>query len=192
MTRFSRSLAIRVKRLPAALVAAGAAALAAVAARAPSAAAEPRTDPRPLVSWSGWDSRVTQRAYHRVADAESWARVWEQHAGPPQRDATGAPQIPTVNFEACMVIAIFAGAGVNSSGVEIVSITEDEDRLLVRFDQRSYQTMSSGPEDRGRKVTDYGIFVLPRCDKEVVLEENVQGLIGAPPKWKERQRFAAR
>lgn len=192
MTRFLRSLAIRVKRLRAALAAGAVTALSAAAALAQPAPAESRNELRPLVSWSGWDSRITQREYHRVMDAESWARLWQQHAGPAPRDATGAPQIPTVSFEACMVIAIFAGTGVNSSGIEIISITEDERRLRIRFDQRSYQTMSAGPEDRGRQVSDYGIFVLPRSGKEVVLEENVQRLIGEPPNWKERHRFAAR
>lgn len=37
----------------------------------------------------------------------------------------------------------------------------------------------------------YGMFVLPRTDKPVVLFENVQGLIGEPPIWKERQRIPA-
>ncbi len=39
------------------------------------------------------------------------------------------------------------------------------------------------------RATPYGMFVFPKTDKPIVLEENVQGTIGAPPVWKERARF---
>ena len=55
----------------------------------------------------------------------------------------------------------------------------DEPKLLrVRFDHKSYQT--SGPDGGGERVQPFGMFVIPRTDKPIVLEENTQGLIGKP------------
>jgi len=34
-----------------------------------------------------------------------------------------------------------------------------------------------------------GFFVIPRTDRSIVLEEDVQNLLGKPPVWKERARF---
>jgi len=59
------------------------------------------------------------------------------------------------------------------------------------------QLEESAKEREAAKKTDpnyttaYGMFVLPRTDKPIVLFENVQGLIGEPPIWKEKHRFAA-
>ncbi|MGQ0613093.1 MAG: hypothetical protein ACT4PV_05075 [Planctomycetaceae bacterium] len=41
------------------------------------------------------------------------------------------------------------------------------------------------------RATAYGFCVLPRSEKVLVVEEDVQGIIGASPKWKERARFVA-
>ncbi len=38
-------------------------------------------------------------------------------------------------------------------------------------------------------MTVYGFFVLPRSPKPVVLEENVQSLLGEPPVWREQARL---
>ncbi|KKL20048.1 hypothetical protein LCGC14_2459370 [marine sediment metagenome] len=132
--------------------------------------------------------------YVLIADAEQWRSLWRRHSGfkgGPRRERGGATRsaaaLPEVDFESCAVLAIFQGSGWNSDGVELVSATVADGRALLRFDDRSYQT--SGPDGGGVRVTAFGIFVLPRSMSEIVLEENVQGLIGRPPKWKLRARF---
>jgi hypothetical protein len=85
-----------------------------------------------------------------------------------------------------MVVAVFQGNDVNSAGLKAVAILEEKDRLVLRFQNKSYQTMGYGQVDEGERVTVYGFFVLPRSSKTVVLEENVQNIIGQPPVWKER------
>jgi hypothetical protein len=45
------------------------------------------------------------------------------------------------------------------------------------------------PNGGGRPVTAYGFFVLPKADKTVILEENIQNLLGNPPAWQERIRW---
>ena len=82
-----------------------------------------------------------------------------------------------------MAIAIFLGKTWNSRGVS-ATVSEDDERVRVRFDSISYQTIGGADH-----VTPYGVLVIPRSAKEVVLEENVQGLIGGEPVWKVRARF---
>ncbi len=153
------------------------------------AMAEEKTIPV-LVSWIGADSRIEKPRYARITTAEEWAKVWHEHKGTaPTPGGHGDLAVPRIDFSACVVIAVFQGKAYNSNGVEVVSAAEDAGRMLVRFDDLSYQTM--GPDGGGVEVSAYGLFVLPRTAKPVVLEEDVQGLIGQPPKWKERARFDA-
>lgn len=86
-----------------------------------------------------------------------------------------------------MVVAMFHGERWNTERLELVSRDEDERRLRVRFRGRYYQT--GGPDGGGVKVTAYGIFVLARSSKPLVIEEDVQNYKHHPPKWKEQARF---
>jgi len=98
-----------------------------------------------------------------------------------------------VNFDKCMVVAIFQGKSWNSNGVTCYSVQDQGDTVLFRFDEDTYQTMSAEPGGNGGgvNVTAYGIFVLPRTTKPLIIEENVQNVIGQPPNWKERAKFDA-
>ena len=152
-----------------------------------SAAEGPRkqvAELRPYVSWSGAHSKFAERLCLRVTTTEDWAKLWERHAG------KGA-DVPVVDFGRCMVIAAFQGKAWNSDGVKATSITEEVGRILVRLDERGYQTGGSGPDGGAVRVTAYGLFVVPRSAKMVVVEENVQNLLGHPAVWKERKRFGA-
>lgn len=141
-----------------------------------------------LVAWQGPDSAVTERGYFRVQEEEDWIKLWERHIGKPaERDNIGRPFMPRVNFERCMVVAIFQGEGWNSNGVTVESISQDDERILLRFDESTYQT--AGIDGGGVKCRAFGIFVLPKSDKPIVIEENVQGLIGHPAQWRERARL---
>ncbi len=146
------------------------------------------SDPAVLVAWQGPDSAVTEPGYFRVGRQEDWVKLWEKHIGKPaQRDNVGRPFMPRVNFDRCMVVAIFKGDGWNSNGVTIESVSQDDERILLRFDESTFQT--AGVDGGGVKCRAFGIFVLPRSDKPVVIEENVQGLKDHPDKWKERARL---
>ena len=58
----------------------------------------------------------------------------------------------------------------------IDSVEEREDAIAVRFDDISFQT--EGRDGGAVHVTPYAFIVLPRSKKPVVLEENVQNLLG--------------
>ena len=89
-----------------------------------------------------------------------------------------------VDLARCEVVALFRGDSINSCGLRVGSVTEDGDTVVVRFDDISFQTMSSGGKDGGDRVVPYAFIILPKSEKTIVLEENVQSIIGGPPQWK--------
>ena len=143
---------------------------------------------RPYVTITGAHCKVTEPSYKRVVDANEWARLWLRHKG---KESTtdydyfyNPAGVPIVNFEACMVVAIFEGSGWNSAGLWADSLVEQDNAVVLRFDHKSYQT-----GEKGDGVTVFGFFVIPRSAKPIVLEENVQSRIGRPPQWKEIARL---
>jgi hypothetical protein len=147
---------------------------------------------QPYVALTGADSAVAAPAYHRLRTPAELARVWLLHLGQPVPDGEhdffyNEPGVPEVDFEACEVVAIFGGKGWNSAGFQVESVDDEATCRRLRFDHRSYQT--EGPTGGGKRVTPYGFFVLPRTDLPLVLEEDVQSLIGAPPEWRQRAQL---
>jgi len=127
-----------------------------------------------LRRFSGADSRVTKREIRLVRSAKDWTELWGRHSLEPS---------PPVDFGEETVVAILLGRAWNSRGVT-ARVTGDDERIRVRFDELSYQTMGGGD-----RVTPFGFFVIARSAKPVVVEENVQGLIGGEPVWAERARL---
>jgi hypothetical protein len=151
------------------------------------------TGKQPLVSFIGSYSAERLAGITLHTDQESWEKVWARHKGEKvEKDSYGEAIAPEIDFSACVAVAIFGGQAVNSRGLYVVGIEESPERVLLRFDSRSYQTASFGDKpDRGNAVTPYGLFVIPRTAKPLVIEEDTQGLIGQPPIWTERARFPA-
>jgi hypothetical protein len=143
---------------------------------------------RPLVTLTGTDSCVTHRSCFRVMSEEEWINILQRHKGEKESKdydlQNNTRGLPIVDFKKCMVIAVFQGSGLNSAGLKATQILDENARIVLRIEDKSYQTM--GPSGGGEKVSVYGFFVLPRSDKPVVVEENVQQYLGEPPVWKER------
>ena len=70
-------------------------------------------------------------------------------------------------------------------------IEEVEGGRRLRFDSSTYQTASMTGEDAGVSVTPFGLWIIDRAGGPVVVEENVQNLIGGEPVWRERARLEA-
>ncbi len=140
---------------------------------------------KPCVAITGADSHVTIPRYHRITSAEVWTHIWQEHKGEKPTEEYDFYEdplaLPMIDFDDYMVIAVFQGEGWNSKGLSVVSISEEDKRIVLRYDNKSYQTVGGG-----NKVAAYGFFVLPRSAKPVVVEENVQIYGGEPPVWKER------
>ncbi|MBL9078339.1 MAG: hypothetical protein JNL08_12590 [Planctomycetes bacterium] len=149
----------------------------------------------PAVALSGARSAVTESGYHRLRSAADLARVWLAHRGEP------APQgdygwfynragVPEVDFAGFEVVAIFGGTTWNSAGFAVEAIDDTPEQRRIRFDHKHYQTAGVDGDGGGKRATPFGFFVLPRTDLPLVLEEDVQGLIGQPPEWQQRARLA--
>jgi hypothetical protein len=154
-------------------------------------ASEERTV-RPYVGLWGAHSKVKRKSFHRITTPEAWTALWLRHRGREAKSHSAyynEAGVPDIDFERCMVVAIFQGEAWNSAGVKVLSVTEDEARLLLQYDDRSYQT--AGPNGGGVRVTAFGFFVLPKSTRELVVEENLQGLKGRPDRYRERARFPA-
>ena len=145
----------------------------------------------PCIVLTGTHSHVSERGYQRITSVKDWVTLWQKHKGQKdgeQYDLYFDPlEIPVIDFDRYMVIAIFQGNGTNSAGLNAVSVLEEQERIVLRFDDKTYQTI--GPDGGGKQVTVYGFFVFPRSSKPVTLEEQVQGLKGKPDEWKERITF---
>jgi hypothetical protein len=143
---------------------------------------------RPYVTLTGTDSHVKERSCYRVMSQDEWIRTWHRHQGAKESkdyDLFYNPLgLPYIDFEKCMVIAVFQGSGWNSAGLQAAQSLEENARIVLRFEEKHYQT--AGPGGGGKQVRVYGFFVLPRSSKTVVLEENVQGYRDEAPVWKER------
>ena len=145
----------------------------------------------PCVVLTGADSHLAECQYHRITCMDDWSKLWQKHKGQANEreydlyyDRLG---LPVVDFERYMVIAIFQGSGWNSAGLKAIAISEQQDRIVFRFKDKSYQP--AGQYGGGQRVTVYGFFVLPRSPKSVVLEEAVQQYLGTPAEWKVRITF---
>ncbi|MCA8943653.1 MAG: hypothetical protein KDB80_13900, partial [Planctomycetes bacterium] len=147
----------------------------------------------PLVSFEGARSKIVEREHHKITDSQSWAKLWLRHVGAEEPNEEyswfwNSVGVPKIDFDQCVVIAMFAGKAWNSNGFSVQAVDEVGDDLLrLRIQRLTYQTM--GPDGGGRRCEPFGIWVLPKTDRTVVLEVNTQGLIGEPPIWTEKARL---
>lgn len=142
----------------------------------------------PYLSLIGPNSQTDKPAILRAAGESEWKEIWRMHVGEQGvRRSVHGDGTPEIDFSRCIVIAIFVGESWNSDGAYVEAVEDLGDVVRLRFDERTYQT--AGPGGGGVKVRPYGIFVLPHTTKPIIVEENVQGLIGQPPKWKQQARF---
>lgn len=141
----------------------------------------------PLAVLTGNDSHVKKRAYERIASPADWKKTWLTHLGK-KEDTIYRPAME-VDFDRCEVVAVFAGESWNSCGFQIDSVTEQDDSIVVRFEDISYQTV--GPDGGGDRVTPFAFVVLPKSKKPITLEDNIQQYKGRPAEWKEVARLAA-
>lgn len=149
-----------------------------------------QTPAKPAVWWLGSDSSIETGRLELITDASRWEAVWKEHRRERvEKNANGFEIWPQVDFATQCVLAIFDGKGKNSNGFEPVSIEDMGAELRLRYDEIGFQTMSMNGPDNGVATTSYGFMIFPRPSKTLVLEENVQNLIGGAPVWKERKRF---
>jgi hypothetical protein len=143
------------------------------------------------VAITGNDSDVKNRQYHRITSDKALSQIWREHRAQLKASAGQVLEVPKIDFENCMVILIFQGEGLNCTGLTAHSIIEEENRIVFRYIVNSYQTFGSSTETEAHKVTAFGLFVLRRSAKPIIIEEDTQDVLGEPRVWKECVRFPA-
>jgi hypothetical protein len=141
---------------------------------------------KPLITLHGRNSKIRKLKLLRITTAEDWRALWMEHKTGSAKpgDVPGDLEYVELDFGQVMAVAVFEGEGINCRGYSATSITEEEGRILVRLNAHTYQSGSDTPVTQA-----WGILILPRSNKEVVLEHDVRSLIAEPPKWKEWTRF---
>ncbi len=137
---------------------------------------------RPSVAWSGPFSAVGKPRYVRVTSAPEWMTLWREHVGNSATPTASDALRPGINFDEYMVVGIFTGNQLSRGGVFLVSIADEGELIRLRFEH-----MLAATRDQ-QEVTPFGIFVLPRSAKPLILEGNVSPL-GKQAVWEERQRL---
>jgi hypothetical protein len=138
-----------------------------------------------LVAISGAHSRVNKESYERITTSKDWTQAWCRHIG--TSDTDDYRSLMEIDFDRCMVIAIFRGEQIHVRGIVIHPLITNGESIILRFEQLTYQTIV------GDKVkppeTPYAFVVIPKTNREIILEENVQQYLGEPPQWKECMRL---
>jgi hypothetical protein len=148
---------------------------------------------KPLLTLYGRNSKITKHKLLRITSADEWQSLWLEHkTGSAKRaNVPWDLDVAELDFEKVMVVAVFVGEGAASLGVTSHSMSEVDGRILIRLDENSYQTGVAAGMRAFTSVRGWGILVLPRTNKELVLERDVRTLIADPPKWSEWARFPA-
>lgn len=170
-----------------------AAALAALGFTAQPEPREPaaREPGKALMVMTGRSSEVRTESFRIASSQALFDKAWLEHMGEGvEKAAQGWPMPPRVDFTACEVVFVFGGDRVNCNGYRVEDIIEVEDAVTIRYDAITFQTASFGGEpDEGVKARPWAMVLIPATEKTVFLEENVQGLIGGDPVWKQRVIF---
>ncbi len=156
---------------------------------------------RPVVVWTGTDSKQSKESFARCTSPKEWQATWKAHTD--RLGGADEPACPQVDFDSYTVIAIFR----KRSRLRISEVVEEQDCVRVRYQPWGDQiAFIPGPKGSSVKVLESGrgeidlnkpyllsfaFIVLPKGAKAIILEEDVQSVIGDPPVWKECAKFPA-
>jgi len=146
---------------------------------------------RPYVVLTGSDSAVQKAECLRITSDADWQALWVRHVAQLGRIKAGRPGAPRpqVDFQRCMVVAVFGGATWNTEGLRVVSTAETGGEIVIGSDWLSYQTMETAD-----KVTPYAFIVMPASPKPILVQVDTRDLReradNAPPKWQDLCRLS--
>lgn len=163
----------------------------------PAAAAPPQATatPRVLCALMGSDTRNPAAGFSRITTTDAWKTFWAAHQGDRlERNSRGWAITPEIDFSTCMVLACIRGPAHNNDGEAIEAIDIIDGALRIRFDSLTYQTASllvpnAPPPPPLPTLHPYGIWIIPRTEMPIIIEENIQHLLNNPPIWKQVSQF---
>jgi hypothetical protein len=140
---------------------------------------------KPLVAISGADSSVRLPSFERIATAKGWTSVWVRHLGTTTEDAY-RPRLE-VDFDRCLVVVIFRGERQNVRGIQVGSLRESTDSIILRFEELTYQTEQTAQASNQKArppALPYAFVILSKTSKPIILEEGTRQYINEPPTWR--------
>jgi RNA polymerase sigma-70 factor (ECF subfamily) len=144
---------------------------------------------KPIVALHGEHSKIVKEKLLRITTADDWAALWIEHnygAEFLEKADRSAEQSVELSFDKVMAIAVFEGTGRQNYGFVVDSIIENDEKILVRIKKLSYSVVGDPPPCEA-----WGVFVVPKSDKEVIVELDARTTRTGPAKWKEWKKFPA-
>lgn len=132
-------------------------------------------------TWTGNDSGFEKRVFEVLETEEAWLEFLSENLEDCKAD------LPEKAFDSAneMIVVIAYGEVTNCRGISITEAYENDERILIRLFNHSYQTVGGAAPEYP-----YGVFVLPkRQGKKYVFETNRQSYIGGPAIWKTYKEF---
>ncbi len=146
---------------------------------------------KPVMVWTGTDSKQTKQSFARCGSQKEWEAIWQKHRSSNKK--TPRDPCPDVDFASYMVVVVFYGKSDSNTGISVKEVGEEKECIRLRYKPRWYQTAfladATGSEEGWRKT--FAFVVLPRSAKTIILEEDVQNIINAPAVWKEQAKLVA-
>lgn len=150
-------------------------------------AGEPAGQPPP-VTLTGSQSQIKKPGQFRLTSDQALAEVWLRHLGreaqSPYDFFYNPAQVPEVDFTRHMVIAIFAGEGLNCAGLSGLAVLDTPDALVLRMNYKAFQSQHPGTPSCA-----YAFFIVPRSPKPVLVQTDKWGGRQATPEWQEHARL---
>jgi hypothetical protein len=156
---------------------------------------------KPAVVWTGIDTKQAKDFFARCCSPKDWQATWNAHRG--SGNTANPPDCPEIDFDSYMVIAVFR----DTSRIRISDIVEEKECIRVRYQPWGNQVVFiPDPERSTVKVVEAGrgeihpekprtlsfaFAVLNKGNKAIVIEEDVQPILGKQPVWEERAKFSA-
>jgi hypothetical protein len=135
----------------------------------------------PLMTLKGRYSNIASARIQRVTSDQEWQALRKLHKQGQGSANTFGDDLDIVQpeFDKQMAVAVFEGADQGGAGYRAYLINEDHERIVIRLALQGHQTIV-GVNDATQA---WGIFVVPRSEKEIVVERDVRDTMDAPPKW---------
>jgi hypothetical protein len=154
---------------------------------------------KPVMVWAGTDGNEAKESFDRCSSQKEWETVWYKHKG--RDEEVHRLTRPEFDFDSYMVIAVFQGGSLKNYGVDVHSILEETDCIRVQYRPPLWQTGFSldeegvdnkqGNDEMKYDAQSFAFIVLPKSQKAIVFDQDVQDLLDAPPIWKERTKLSA-
>jgi hypothetical protein len=158
---------------------------------------------KPYVSFTGVAGTRVPRNCKKITSRNEWAKLWLQNEGLPIEQEEydyfyNTSRVPVVDFDNCMVIAVFEFKGAVIRGIPFGGFTgmeavEEKNNLVVHLNTKTFQTIDRSDSlktaEPSNRSTLYAFFVIPRSSKKIILQMDARNADqrgnNVPPIWKE-------